>query len=456
MSLRFRYFCSSQDDDAGKLNTGGSPIDRLDSMAQPMTELSKLSSVRTSHSLLDPVNDLAAFKPFDRLSHVRISHSLQDPVDGLEAIKPVGGSYETSVVQEEKLGVVHSIGKSNKNYSGRITRSQSSKVSPMKIVSPVNQSNSAEQLVRMSSPLLQYGQLVPVNPINIYHETCWMEESKEGEFQRREDSSHAHSVRTTRSQSSKATPFRNISPIDKMDQVDKLMRVASESSLAKVSSRPLEHAVQSEPAEHVAICFDSHVEEEVKASDLQSNGDGNVSSGRITRSRCARLSLGGTRRSIDKMDTIQPKFTGSTKSSPIRHSSPPLEHVDRLEWIKPVDISFENCKAEEAIVGNLRSTEDGNGFCSRVSSSRCSSQETGSMRESLKFDVSFGKKENSSNSSQQVGKKLMWSESKLSCGEYSSSPQIKRRRTGSPVTDSLSASPILAVKPLLSVLILYA
>ncbi|KAL5735653.1 hypothetical protein ACOSQ2_030441 [Xanthoceras sorbifolium] len=375
---------SLKEGDAVQSNDGRSH--GMDNMEQPMTEVSKPSPVRISHPPLEHV-------------------------DELETIKPVDSYYENCVVEEEKVGNVHSRGKGSNFYSGRITRSRSSEVSSVRIRSSVNEMNHEEQpmtrgskssSVRISTPSAKYDELESVKPVGISYGSCVVEEAKVGGLQSRENGSNVYSGRITRSQSFKVTPVRIRSHIDKTDSVDRPMSGGSESSPVRISSPLPEHVNELESVKPVDICSGSCGMEEVN---VQSREDGsNFYSGGITRSRSSKSTPVTIRSSIDKMDhAIQP-MTGGSKSSPVRISSPLLEHVDELKSVKSLNVDNSS--------GTGRSSSD---------------------------EKNIG----SSKSGQQIVKKLLWSGKKLSSGEAGSSPQLKRRRIESQLNDSLSASPNL-------------
>ncbi|TXG67968.1 hypothetical protein EZV62_009243 [Acer yangbiense] len=173
--------------------------------------------------------------------------------------------------------------------------------------------------------------------------------------------------------------------IDEMDHVEQPMTEESNPSSVRISHLLLEHVDELETVKPVDIYCESGMVDDAKVDDLHSRENGsNLYSDRITRSGSSKVSPVRVISQVDEMNHVEQHMTGGSKSSPVGISSPLQEHVDELELLKPVDICYGNCVVEEAKVGDLQSREEG-----------CSS------------------------------------------------PQLKRRRIGSQLNDSPSASPNL-------------
>ncbi|KAK3199993.1 hypothetical protein Dsin_023408 [Dipteronia sinensis] len=355
--------------DAVQSNVGRSLIDEMDHVEQSMTEGSKSSSVRISHLLLEHV-------------------------DELETVEPVDIDCESGMVEDAKVHDVDNRETGSNLHSSRITRSGRSKVSPVRITSPVDEMNHVEQPmtrglkpspVRISHPLLEHvDELEIVKAVDIYCESSMVvEDAIVDDVDSREKGSNKDSGRITRSRSTKVSPVRIISPVDEMNHLELIE--GSKPSSVKISHTLLEHDDEMETVKPVDIYYESGMVEDAKVDDLHSRENGsNLYSDIITRSGSSKVSPVRFISQVDEMNHVEQPMTGGSKSSLVGISSSLQEHVEELELLKPVDICYGNCVVEEAKVGDLQSREEG-----------CSS------------------------------------------------PQLKRRRIGSQLNDSLSASPNL-------------
>ncbi|XVF33868.1 hypothetical protein REPUB_Repub18cG0008700 [Reevesia pubescens] len=324
-----------------------------------------------------------------------------DPVDKLKLIRS-GDNVESYEVEKEEKVQCRSKERSEKVYSGRVTRSRSS-VQPSKYVSGPSGTGNTSSVAKQDGRVLTESiskssqqpdvahELVESKFVKPVHNTlsCAMKNEERGQCRIKERGEDLYSSRITRSRSSVQPPKFVNSPASagKSFCVAKLNGIVLTESINK--SR-LQHDAADEllqfvkPVDKVVTCL---VEKEATGQ-CQSNERGeNINNGRITRARrsvqchkfVTRLSCAGKTSDVAKHDS-------NMLIESISESKQEPNVVDELlALVKPAVISDETCGSRKA--RDHRSKEkESNVSQGRLTRSRSSSEHHNSVNKHLKLD----------------------------------------------------------------------